>query len=334
MPDSALDHIDLVEADDDGATFTLDEIGDPDVLLLERRLRIDEDDHDFGKTDGVEGVGDRELLELLLDTRTAAQAGGIVDAHSPPCQSRSTAMASRVMPASGPVTSRSSPSSRLINVDLPVLGRPTMAMRIGSRGFSRRGLLVGPHQPLGRLRKCCAKRVVKIRQSFPMLRADRHRIAQSERVAFERARFAGAAFALVGDQNRRLAGFAHKIRESPIGRGRARTRIDQKQDRVRLRHCRRGLRLHLSCKTFGSRTLETGRVDHPKRKIAEPSLALPPIARDARLVIDQRQPRPDQRLNSVDLPTLGRPTMAIVKDMEVFSEHSRSGASAAGNLAL
>ena len=138
-----------------------------------------------------------------------------------------------------------------------------------------------------------------------MLRADRHRIAQSERVAFERARFAGAAFALVGDQNCRLAGFAHKIREGPIGRGRTGTRIDQKQDHVRLRHCRCGLRLHLSCKTLGSRTLETGRVDHPKRKIAKPSLALPPIARDARLVIDKRAPRPDQTVEERRFADIG-----------------------------
>ena len=40
---------------------------------------------------------------------------------------QSTAIASRVMPASGPVSSRSSPMSRLARVDLPTLGRPTMA---------------------------------------------------------------------------------------------------------------------------------------------------------------------------------------------------------------
>ena len=45
--------------------------------------------------------------------------------------SQSTAIESRVIPASGPVSSRSSPSMRLISVDLPALGRPTMASLSG-----------------------------------------------------------------------------------------------------------------------------------------------------------------------------------------------------------
>jgi hypothetical protein len=45
-------------------------------------------------------------------------------------------MESRVVPASGLVSSRSSPSRRLINVDLPALGRPTIATRIGRVSIS------------------------------------------------------------------------------------------------------------------------------------------------------------------------------------------------------
>ena len=45
---------------------------------------------------------------------------------------QSTAIASRVIPASGPVNNRSSPFSRLAWVDFPTLGRPTMA---SWRGF-------------------------------------------------------------------------------------------------------------------------------------------------------------------------------------------------------
>ena len=53
-----------------------------------------------------------------------------------PSYSQSTEMESRVMPASGPVSMRSSPIRRLIRVDLPALGRPMMAMRIGLSGSS------------------------------------------------------------------------------------------------------------------------------------------------------------------------------------------------------
>ena len=80
-----------------------------------------------------------------------------------------------------------------------------------------------------------------------MLGADRDRIAQSERVGFERARFAGAAFALVGDQNCRLAGFAHEIGEGSDRPGVAPARASTRnKHRVGLRHGGRGLRLHLS----------------------------------------------------------------------------------------
>ncbi len=48
-----------------------------------------------------------------------------------PSQSQSTEIASRVMPASGPVSRRSSPISWLTSVDLPAFGRPTMAIFSG-----------------------------------------------------------------------------------------------------------------------------------------------------------------------------------------------------------
>ncbi len=46
-------------------------------------------------------------------------------------QRKSTPIESRVIPASGPVSNRSSPKMRLINVDLPALGRPTTVIRSG-----------------------------------------------------------------------------------------------------------------------------------------------------------------------------------------------------------
>jgi len=48
-----------------------------------------------------------------------------------PSCSHSMEIESRVIPASGPVSMRSSPIRRLTRVDLPALGRPTMAIWIG-----------------------------------------------------------------------------------------------------------------------------------------------------------------------------------------------------------
>ena len=68
----ALDQVNFIEGDDDRAAFALDKIGNPDVLFFKRRQGIDQDNHDFGKTDGIERIGDRQFLELLLDARAAA----------------------------------------------------------------------------------------------------------------------------------------------------------------------------------------------------------------------------------------------------------------------
>ncbi len=209
-----------------------------------------------------------------------------------PCQLRSTAIASRVMPASGPVNSRSSPSRRLISVDLPVLGRPTMAMRIGCRsGAASACVVVDFRRRLGQRR---TQRVVKVGQALAMLGADRDRFAEAERIGFERARLAGAALAFVGDEDRGLARLAHQIGEGAIGRRRAGARIDEKQHGIRLRHRRRGLRLHSPREAFALGIFEAGGIDHLERKIAEPGFALPPVARHARLVVDQRQAAADQ----------------------------------------
>ena len=37
------------------------------IQVIKRYLRIDEDDDHFGKTDRIERIGNRELLQLLLD---------------------------------------------------------------------------------------------------------------------------------------------------------------------------------------------------------------------------------------------------------------------------
>ena len=97
-------------------------IGDAQVLLLERLLDVHQQHHDLGEADRVDRVGDRKLFELLLNLRRR---------RSPAVSCRRNdrvraiavrpAMESRVMPASGPVSRRSSPSSRLTSVDLPAV---------------------------------------------------------------------------------------------------------------------------------------------------------------------------------------------------------------------
>mgnify|MGYP003408486660 CR=1 FL=1 len=66
-------------------------------------------------------------------TEAQIRAAADVPVGTPLIRVDTVAIESRVMPASGPVSSRSSPSSRLMSVDLPALGRPTMASLNGPR---------------------------------------------------------------------------------------------------------------------------------------------------------------------------------------------------------
>ena len=129
-----------------------------------------------------------------------------------------------------------------------------------------------------------------------MLGANCDRLAEPERIRFQDARLAGAPFALIGEQDRGLARFAHEIGEAAIDRRRARARIDEKKHRISLRYRRRGLRLHSCGEALILGVFEPGSIDHPEGKIAELAFAFPPIAGHARLVVDQRETAPDESI--------------------------------------
>ena len=80
-------------------------------------------------------------------------------------------MASRVVPASGATTWRSSPSSRLTREDFPTLGRPTTATLMVVLGLS--GIVGGQALDHG---------IQQIAAPLPHGRAHPDRIAEAERV--------------------------------------------------------------------------------------------------------------------------------------------------------
>ena len=163
------------------------------------------------------------------------------------CQS--TAIESRVIPASGPVSSRSSPSRRLISVDLPALGRPTMASFSGPAG----DLLVHRSSPrfrtLRSYRSACSPMIgnsAPNRSAMPSpCSADSGtRVAEAEGVAFEHAAFARRAFGLVGDQHHRHVLFAQPAADFLVQRGQPGARVDHEQRGVRAFEADLGLRAH------------------------------------------------------------------------------------------
>ena len=78
-----LDEIPFVEADHHRPALAFGEVGQRQILLLERDRRIQQQDDDFGEAHCTQGVGDRELFELLDDARAPAQAGGVEELDPP-----------------------------------------------------------------------------------------------------------------------------------------------------------------------------------------------------------------------------------------------------------
>ena len=62
----------------------LDEIGERQVLLLERDRRVEQQHHDLGEAHRPQRVGDGELLDLLDHARLPAQARGVEDLELAP----------------------------------------------------------------------------------------------------------------------------------------------------------------------------------------------------------------------------------------------------------
>ena len=137
---------------------------------------VEQQHDDLGVIDRAPGVGGRQPLELVLDLGALAQAGGVDQPHRlGPCHSQSRLIESRVIPASGPVIIRSSPSIRLTSVDLPALGRPTIASLSGAAFV----VLLVLGFDLRRASTMRPQRLEQVDDAFAMLGAERDRLAEA-----------------------------------------------------------------------------------------------------------------------------------------------------------
>ena len=71
------DEVGLVERDHERAAGLLDHAGDPRVLLGRAELGVDHEHDDVGALDLAERHRDRDLLDVGVDLRLAADAGGV-----------------------------------------------------------------------------------------------------------------------------------------------------------------------------------------------------------------------------------------------------------------
>ena len=153
-------------------------------------------------------------------------------------------------------------------------------------------LLVGVETRGGR--QDLDQRVVEFAQALAMLGGEGDRLAKAEAIDLVDARLPRCAFRLVGDDDDRLAGATHRLREMLVGGGEPGARVDHEQDRVAIDEGCLRLRTHAPGERFRIALLEARRVDDGEGKVRDPALALAAIAGDARLVVDERQPPPNQ----------------------------------------
>ncbi len=136
--------------------------------------------------------------------------------------------------------------------------------------------------------------VIELAQALAVLGRESDRLAKAETERLIDARLARGALRFVGDDDDRLAGAAHGLREMPVGGGEAGARVDHEQDRVAIHERRFRLRAHAPGERLRIALLETRGVDDGEREIGEPRFALAAVAGDAGLVVDQRKLAADQ----------------------------------------
>ena len=274
--------------------LALDQVGDAQVLLLEQTLGVHQQHHDLGETDGVDACRRPNSFSSFSWMRGGRRSPAVSCRRKVrPFQFRSTAMVSRVIPASGPVSRRSSPSSRFTSVDLPEFGRPTTATRIGRTASLDILRSIGVRFS-GDVRQGFAQRLEQIDQPLAVLGRDADRIAETELVGLQHPGAAALALGLVGDDDHRLAGAPHQIGKGAVVRHRSGFRIEHEEHRVGLLDRQLGLRQHPAGEALGVGLFKPGGIDDGEVQIAEPGLTLAPVAGDAGQVVDQRQAPADQ----------------------------------------
>ena len=184
-----------------------------------------------------------------------------------------------------------------------------MATRIGRCAMLLVGLddivVVELFSLVHRLRHQHSERIVEIAQALAMLGGNLDGVAEAQRVGFHRADFAVLALALVGDQHHRLVGAAREIGKGAIVRRQACARVDHEHQRIRKADRGFGLLLHPRGERALGALVEAGGIDDGEFEVAETRISLAAVARNAGLVIHQREFLPDQPVEQRRLSDIG-----------------------------
>jgi hypothetical protein len=201
-----------------------------------------------------------------------------------------------VVPATGLTTERSSPAIRFRREDLPTLGRPAMAMRIS---------LVSSSPDFGG-RELSGYRIHEVRDSESVLRRDLEKLRKPETMELHGVREASLAIDLVHRENHALTERPELRREIALFGKKPRTAVDDPADlgvAVASPPAPRPVRQQ---RRFGPSYLSTTSNVFPAHSTAVTLRSRVEPATASTIALRE----PLMRLKSVDLPTLGRPTMA------------------------
>ena len=191
----------------------------------------------------------------------------------------------------------------MTSVDLPALGRPTMATRIGREvAGTSLAFVVGI---VGGLQPQCGEHLgLEIAETLAMLGGDGDRLAEAELEGRVEAFLGGATLALVGDEHDGASRRAHQFAERLVVRSYALARVDDEQHQIGGAKRRFALLAHALGDRAALGVLEAGRVDDGHGIAGKVGFALAPVARQPRHVghesrAPSRQPVEQRRLADI-----------------------------------
>ena len=271
----------------------LDQVGDLQILLLEGLLRVEQQHDDLGKADRLQRVAHRKLFGAPLHPHLAPQSRRVEQQQLPslPFERGGDRVArdTRLGPGDHSILAEQRvDESRLADIRPPDDGDAQWMRRLGLDHFASRNL----RRSLARAARLLDD-LGDIADADAVLGGDRQRLAEPERVGFVDARLGRAALAFVRREDHLFAGAAHQFGEDLIRGHDAGPRVDQEQHEIGLGDGSFRLLAHARREPLIPGLQPRG-IDEGDGAGAELRLGLAPVARQARLVVDQREPLADQ----------------------------------------
>jgi len=284
--------------------------GDREILLLGHVGGVEHDDHHVGEPDGVERVGNRGSLELLLDAAAPAHAGGIDQPHRPaaplPVDTNGVARDARLRPREDPLLAdQAVQQGRLADI------RPA-DNRQQQRTFGRVLVLPWTFRRLGAfvlvLRRggdVADQGIMQVAQPLAVLGRERHWRAETEAMCLGQALLAGAAFALVGDHDDLGSPATQPRCEALVERHDAGAGVDQEKHDIGAVDGALGEAAHARLERLATLGLPPRRIEQGEGEITELCRRFADVPRHAGRVVDDGAAAPDQPVEQRGLADIG-----------------------------